>query len=61
MTQSLTGATVSSTYGKLVQVVGNDYYDGFGNLLDLSNFHNVDGGSAYSIYNPNQRVNGGNA
>ena len=38
MTYSLTGATVSSTYGRLVQVIlgtPNTYYDGFGNLLDI--------------------------
>jgi len=38
MSYNLTGATVSSTYGKLVQVIlgsPNTYYDGFGNLLDL--------------------------
>ena len=38
MNFNLTGATVSSTYGRIVQVsLGspNTYYDGFGNLLDL--------------------------
>lgn len=38
MSYNLTGATVSSTYGRLVQVVlgsPNTYYDGFGTLLDL--------------------------
>lgn len=38
MSYNLTGATVSSTYGRLVQVAlgsPNTYYDGFGNLLDL--------------------------
>ena len=38
MSYNLTGATVSSTYGRIVQVVlgtPNLYYDGFGNLLDL--------------------------
>jgi len=38
MSYNLTGATVSSTYGRLVQVVlgtPNEYYDGFGTLLDL--------------------------
>lgn len=38
MSYNLTGATVSSTYGRLVQVVHgttDTYYDGFGNLLDL--------------------------
>ena len=29
------GTTVSGTYGRLVQIVGGLYYDGFGNLLDL--------------------------
>lgn len=38
MTYSFTGNSVSSTYGRLVQVVlgsPNTYYDGFGNLLNL--------------------------
>jgi hypothetical protein len=36
MTYSLTGNTVSSTYGRLVQVINNDeYYDGFGNPLNI--------------------------
>lgn len=38
MSYNLTGATVSSTYGRLVQVVQGTpdlYYDGFGNLLNL--------------------------
>ena len=36
MSYNLTGATVSSTYGRIVQVIlgsPNTYYDGFGNLL----------------------------
>ena len=33
MTYSLTGNTVSSTYGRLVQIIGDTYYDGFGNEL----------------------------
>ena len=35
MSNNLTGLTVSNTYGRLVQIVGGLYYDGFGNLLDL--------------------------
>jgi hypothetical protein len=36
MTYSLTGLTVSSTYGRLVQVINtNEYYDGFGNPLNI--------------------------
>ena len=38
MSYDFTGVTVSSTYGRLVQVVHgtpNLYYDGFGNPLDL--------------------------
>jgi len=38
MSYNFTGATVSSTYGRIVQVVHGApdlYYDGFGNLLDL--------------------------
>lgn len=38
MSFNFTGATVSSTYGRIVQVIQgspNLYYDGFGNLLDL--------------------------
>ena len=36
MTYSLTGNTVSSTYGRLVQVINsNEYYDGFGNQLNI--------------------------
>jgi len=38
MSYNLTGTTVSTTYGRIVQVVlgtPNTYYDGFGNLLDL--------------------------
>jgi collagen type VII alpha len=38
MSYNLTGATVSSTYGRIVQVVHGTpdlYYDGFGNLLEL--------------------------
>jgi len=35
MSQNLTGQKVSSTYGRLVQVVGGNFYDGFGNSLDL--------------------------
>ncbi len=42
MGNNLTGLTVSSTYGRLVQVIGGLYYDGFGNLLSL-------GGGTYSI------------
>lgn len=42
MSNSLTGLTVSSTYGRLVQVVGGLYYDGFGNLLNL-------GGGTFSV------------
>lgn len=33
LTYSFTGVTVSSTYGRLVQVVGGYFYDGLGNLL----------------------------
>lgn len=38
MSYNLTGTTVSTTYGRVVQVVRgvvDTYYDGFGNLLDL--------------------------
>jgi hypothetical protein len=35
MSENLTGQKVSFTYGRLVQVVEGDYYDGFGNPLDL--------------------------
>jgi hypothetical protein len=38
MIYDLTGSTVSTTYGRLVQVIHGTpetYYDGFGNLLDL--------------------------
>ena len=42
MSNNLTGLTVSNTYGRLVQVVGGLYYDGFGNLLDL-------GGGTFSM------------
>jgi hypothetical protein len=35
MSNNLTGTTVSGTYGRLVQVVGDLYYDGNGNLLNL--------------------------
>jgi hypothetical protein len=36
MTYSFTGLTVSSTYGRLVQVINtNEYYDGFGNPLNI--------------------------
>jgi hypothetical protein len=35
MSNSLFGATVSSTFGKLVQTVGGYYYDGYGNPLDI--------------------------
>ncbi len=38
MSYNLTGTTVSTTYGRVVQVVHgvvDTYYDGFGNLLDL--------------------------
>lgn len=38
MSNNLTGLTVSSTYGRLVQTVGGLYYDGLGNLLDLGGF-----------------------
>lgn len=31
----LTGLTVSSTYGRIVQVIDGRYYDGFGNLLNI--------------------------
>ena len=36
MPYSLTSQKVSFTYGRLVQVVSGSYYDGFGNLLNLS-------------------------
>ena len=42
MSYELTGTTASSTYGRLVQIVDNLYYDGFGNLLNL-------GGGTYAI------------
>ena len=35
MSNTLTGLTVSNTYGRLVQVVGGLYYDGIGNLLNI--------------------------
>lgn len=36
MTYSFTGLTVSSTYGRLVQVINtNEFYDGFGNPLNI--------------------------
>ena len=35
MSNSLFGATVSGTFGRLVQIVGGLYYDGNGNLLNL--------------------------
>ena len=41
MGNNLTGLTVSSTYGRLVQVISGLYYDGFGNLLNI-------GGGTYS-------------
>ena len=34
MNYNLTGATVSSTYGRLVQTINGSFYDGFGNLLN---------------------------
>ena len=37
MSNGLMGLTVSNTFGRLVQVVGGLYYDGFGNLLDIGN------------------------
>ncbi len=63
MTYSLTGKTASSTYGRLVQVVNGDYYDGFGTPLNIgsSASRNIDGGSAYSVYLPIQNLNGGGA
>lgn len=42
MSNNLTGLTVSNTYGRLVQIVGGLYYDGFGNLLSL-------GGGTFSV------------
>ena len=52
MSYNLTGATVSSTYGRIVQVVTGTpdlYYDGFGNLLDLgAGTASVDGTSGTS-------------
>jgi len=36
MPYSLTSQKVSFTYGRLVQIVSGSYYDGFGNLLNLS-------------------------
>ncbi len=53
----LTEEEVSSTYGRLVQVVDDKYYDGFGNPLNLSNninnsgVFNIDGGNPYTINN----------
>jgi hypothetical protein len=35
MSNNLNDLTVSSTYGRLVQIVGGEYYDGYGNLLYL--------------------------
>ncbi len=37
MSNSLFGATVSGTFGKLVQTIGGLYFDGFGNPLDIGN------------------------
>ena len=34
MNYNLTGATVSFTYGRLVQTINGAFYDGFGNLLN---------------------------
>ena len=34
MNYNLTGATVSKTYGRLVQTINGAFYDGFGNLLN---------------------------
>ena len=34
MNYNLTGATVSSTYGRLVQTINGSFYDGYGNLLN---------------------------
>ena len=61
MTYSLTGSTASNTYGRLVQVVDGNYYDGFGNSLDISMSQNIDGGAAYTVYAPEQNVDGGGA
>lgn len=36
MPYSLTSQKISFTYGRLVQIVSGSYYDGFGNLLNLS-------------------------
>jgi hypothetical protein len=36
MPYQLTGNTVSSTYGKLVQYVSSSFYDGNGNLIPLN-------------------------
>ena len=43
MSNNLTGLTVSNTYGRLVQIVGGLYYDGFGNLLDLGGSQGIQG------------------
>jgi hypothetical protein len=52
MSNNLTGVTVSSTYGRLVQIVGGLYYDGFGNLLDLGGGTSSMGPSYYVLPQP---------
>ena len=50
MPYSLTSQKVSFTYGRLVQTVSGSYYDGFGNLLNLSGSGTVlHTGSTYPI------------
>ena len=59
MSYNLTGATVSSTYGRLVQTINGSFYDGFGNLLNpfgvtssnISVLWTGDWDSAMSYYN----------
>ena len=64
MSNNLVGLTVSNTFGRLVQVIDDKFYDGFGNLLNIgpgttvsitptglsssSNNFNIDGGTPSS-------------
>lgn len=55
MGNDLTGLTVSNTYGRLVQVINDKYYDGFGNPLNIasSDIFSINGGTPSNISSSN--------
>src|ERR1039457_2981431 len=50
MSDTLTGLTVSGSYGRLVQVVAGSYYDGFGDPLDIGGISIINGLTSSNQY-----------